>query len=282
MKTNIPKNIYCLIGRDISRSLSPIIHNVAFKELGISAYYVTFDIDRKDVKNIFWGIKASGIKGGNITMPYKTLCIKYMDLIDIHAARIGAVNTFVNVNGVLKGYNTDGVGAKLALERFTIVDGKRILILGAGGAASAIAYTLAPVVSELTILNRNVQKAQSIASRLINSGPQIKVGKLNHGNLKWEIRDSDILINATSVGFKSDISPIPKELLTSSLTVFDIVYTPIKTRLLRDAESLGCLTIDGLWMLIYQGAEAFRLWTYKYPPIEVMRKAALEAIDDEG
>jgi shikimate dehydrogenase len=246
--------------------------------LGINGIYVAFDVDRRNLADAVNGIRALGIRGANVTMPFKKEVVKYLDALDVSAHLCCAVNTIVNVNSVLTGYNTDGEGALKALDRFTIVDGKKVLLLGAGGAGSAIASALIDRISDLIILNRDVSKAHRLVERLGRREGKVKARKLSYTNLEREIKDSDILINATSIGFKNDVSPVPRRLLRPSLVVMDIVYAPLRTRLLRYAEEEGCVAIDGLWMLIYQGAESFRIWTGVYPPIEVMRKAALRGV----
>ena len=273
--------VCCLIGKPVRHSLSPVIHNAAFKELNLNYVYVAFNVERDSLKAAINGIRSLGIRGANVTMPYKTEVIEYLDIIDDNAREIGAVNTIVNDNGVLKGYNTDGIGALRAIKRFTSIEGRKILLIGAGGAGRAIATELSKYASELVILNRTVSKATEIALKLSKKGYKVRGEALSRRNIEREIRKVDLIINATPIGMKGVISgsPVPKELLSPDIVVFDIVYEPLETELLQYAKSMGCLTIDGLWMLIYQAAEAFKLWTNKEVPVEVMRKAALEVLE---
>ena len=273
--------VCCLIGKPVSHSLSPVIHNAAFRELNLNYIYVAFNVERDSLKTAIRGIKSLGIRGVNVTMPHKTEVIEYIDVVDDNAREIRAVNTIVNDNGILKGYNTDGIGALKAIKRFTSIEGRRILLIGAGGAGRAIATELSKYASELIILNRTVSKAAEIALKLSKKGYKVRGRGLNRRIIEREIKKVDLIINATPIGMKEVVSssPVPKELLSPDMVVFDIVYEPLETELLQYAKSLGCLTIDGLWMLIYQAAEAFKLWTDKEAPIEVMRKAALEVLE---
>ena len=270
--------VLCLIGKPVKHSLSPIIHNVALNDLNLNYVYVAFEIEENQLENAIKGIKALGIKGANVTMPYKTEVFKYLDELSEDAKEIGAVNTILNEDGVLKGYNTDGIGALRALEKFTELDDKKVILLGAGGAAKAIAVTISKKISEITILNRTERKAVEIALKLKEKGFNAKALKLNSKNLRNEIKSAHILINATSVGMNSNESPVPKHLLKPGLVVFDIVYSPLETKLLKNAREKDCITIDGLWMLIYQGAESFKIWTGFYPNVQLMRDAALKMV----
>jgi len=275
---NSKTKVLCLIGKPVKHSLSPIIHNVALNDLNLNYVYVAFEIEENQLENAIKGIKALGIKGANVTMPYKTEVFKYLDELSEDAKEIGAVNTILNEDGVLKGYNTDGIGALRALEKFTELNDKKVILLGAGGAAKAIAVTISKKISEITILNRTERKAVEIALKLKEKGFNAKALKLNSKNLRNEIKSAHILINATSVGMNSNESPVPKHLLKPGLVVFDIVYSPLETKLLKNAREKDCITIDGLWMLIYQGAESFKIWTGFYPNVQLMRDAALKMV----
>ncbi len=273
--------VLCLIGKPVRHSLSPVMHNAAIRALNLNFVYVAFEVEPQDLGKAVEGIRSLGIGGANVTMPHKIEVVKYLDEVSEDARKIGAVNTIVNEGGTLKGYNTDGVGALKSLEMFTDVDGKKVVLLGAGGAARAIAYTLSGRVSELAILNRTEEKAVNLARNLANNGSTVRGMRLSVRNLENELRDADILINATSVGMESNESLVPEHLLRPGLVVFDIVYRPLHTKLLRDAMKAGCTTIDGLWMLVLQGAESFKLWTGHYPDIRIMRNAALKALGVE-
>lgn len=270
--------VLCLIGKPVKHSLSPIIHNVALNDFNLNYVYVAFEIKENQLKNVIKGIKALGIRGANVTTPYKVEVIKHLDELSEDVKEIGAVNTILNRNGILRGYNTDGIGALRALEKFTELDDKKVILLGAGGAAKAIAVTISKKISEITILNRTERKAVEIVLKLKEKDFNAKSLKLNSKNLENEIKSSHILINATSVGMNSSKSLVPKRLLKPDLVVFDIVYSPLETRLLKDAREKGCITVDGLWMLVYQGAESFKIWTGFYPNVQLMRDAALKMV----
>jgi len=220
--------------------------------------------------------------GLNITIPHKLGVLKYLDHLDEDASCIGAVNTVANRDGRLYGYNTDGIGALRALEQNgVIIKGKRAALMGAGGASRAIAFKLSDHVKSLTILNRTTPRAASLAQSLKrHKNIEVNVRKLTEENLREILRETDILINATSVGMWPNINatPVGEGLLSPGLTVFDIIYNPIQTRLLHDASKKGCRVIRGVDMLVYQGAEAFELWTGMNAPIEIMRNAVMKAL----
>jgi shikimate dehydrogenase len=264
--------ICCLIGDPIEHSLSPLIHNAGYEALGINYVYVPFQV--KDIKQAIEGIRKLGIRGASITLPYKTKALKYLDRLDPRAEEIGAVNTIVNDEGVLTGYNTDGDGALKALEEVTRLSGKKAVLIGSGGAASAIALGLKDNGAELVILNRTEDKARKLAE---------KVNAEGFGSLKKlsEISSADILINATSVGMSPKIkeSIIPKEFLHNKLTVFDIVYNPKETRLLVEARERGCAIVYGYKMLLYQAARQFELFTGLQPPLPAMESALTQALE---
>jgi len=264
--------ICCLIGDPIEHSLSPLIHNAGYQALGIDYVYVPFQV--KDIKPAIDGIRKLGIRGASITLPHKTSAIKYIDKFDHTAEAIGAVNTIVNDEGVLTGYNTDGDGALKALEEVTRLSGKKAVLIGSGGAASAIALGLKDNGAKLVILNRTEDKARKLAK---------KVNAEGSGSLKKlaEISSADILINATSVGMSPKInqSIIPKELLHNRLTVFDIVYNPKETRLLVEARERGCAVVYGYKMLLYQAALQFELFTGLKAPLKAMESVLTQALE---
>jgi shikimate dehydrogenase len=264
--------ICCLIGDPIEHSLSPLIHNAGYQALDIDYVYVPFQV--KDIKPAIDSIRKLGIRGASITLPYKVEALKYLDRLDPRAEEIGAVNTIVNDNGVLTGYNTDGDGALKALEEITSLNGKKVVLIGSGGAASAIALGLKDNGVKLVILNRTEDKARKLAQ---------KVNAEGFGSLKKlaEISSADILINTTSVGMSPQInqSIVPKELLHNGLTVFDIVYNPKETRLLAEAREKGCAIVYGYKMLLYQAAEQFELFTERQAPLKAMESALTQALE---
>jgi shikimate dehydrogenase len=275
-----------IIGDPVDHSLSPSMHNAAFKELGLNLVYLAFTVRSKDLRNAILGAKSLGIKGLNVTMPHKNEVMNYLDGLDVTAKSVGAVNTILNNQGKLVGYNTDGKGAMIALqENGVFPEKKKLVILGAGGAAQAIAHQAAHEVDELVVLNRHADKAKKLIESLPkNLGASIKSGSLSFEVQKQELETADILINATCVGMHPDneSSPVSSELLRSDLTVMDIIYNPLETKLLKDAKTVGAKVISGVEMLIYQGAVAFHIWTNCPAPIDVMRKAALTELKKRG
>jgi shikimate dehydrogenase len=262
------------------------MHNAAFKELGLNIVYVAFTVTAKELKTAISGAKTMGLKGVNVTMPHKNAVINYLDEVDATAKNIGAVNTILSNNGRLIGYNTDGNGAMIALqENGVCTEETKLVLLGAGGAAKAIAYQAAQDVKELVILNRTPDKAKKLAEMIPKSfGAKIKGGVLSSELLKKELETGDILINSTSVGMHPNVdrSPVPADLLSSDLCVMDIIYNPLETKFLKDAKSAGANVVSGLEMLIYQGAVAFEIWTNCPAPVDVMRKAALNQLKKQG
>ena len=273
--------VCAIIGDPVQHSLSPVIHNAAFNEVGLNLVYVAFNVGVTELKDAILGAKTLGIHGLNITMPHKHSVMNYLDKINMTAKNIGAVNTILNKNGILIGYNTDGAGAMLALKENGIcTEEKKLVLLGAGGAAKAIAYQAAQEVEELVILNRTVEKAKQLAKILHSFNAKV-IGKMLSNNVLYkELTTANILVNATSVGMYPDNnnSPVPSDLLTSDLCVMDIIYNPLNTKLLNDAKCAGAKTITGVDMLIYQGAVAFEIWTKCTAPVEVMKKAALNEL----
>lgn len=273
-----------LIGDPVEHSLSPCLQNAAFKHYGLDFIYVAFRVKQENLRDAIQGLRSLGIHGLNVTMPHKINVIQYLDDLDATAKIIGSVNTILNRNGKLIGYTTDGAGALKAL-RYHGVDpsGKKIVILGAGGASRSVSLTLAKEAKELVILNRTLSKAERLAEELkalYEYGTVIKADELNSQNVKREMADANILINATSIGMRPNdgSTPIDSALLRSDLVVFDLVYEPLETRLLIEAKKRRATTIDGLTMLVFQGAVSFEIWTGRTAPFKVMMKAAYKSI----
>lgn len=273
-----------IIGDPIEHTLSPVMQNAAFREMGLDYIYLPFKVAEGNLSEAIDGLRALNMAGTNVTIPHKVVVIPLLDDIDGLAGYIGAVNTIVNQGGSLKGYNTDASGFYQALTANKIeVSKKKIVILGAGGASRAIAFILADKGAELTILNRSLDSAQTIAERVFQAlRTEIKVGKLTVKNLEPVLDEADILVNTTSLGMSPYLTetPVPARLLKKELVVFDIIYNPLKTRLIKEAEKEGARVLNGLEMLVRQGAAAFELWTGLKAPIEVMRKAARDAMEE--
>jgi shikimate dehydrogenase len=271
-----------VIGDPIEHTLSPTMHNAAFNHLRLDFVFLAFRVKAAELENAMRGMRGLGIHGLNVTMPHKIAVAKYLDEVDPTAKFLGSVNTILNEDGRLLGFNTDGVGALKALRENSVnPDGKKLLLLGAGGAAKAIAYALAKEVGELCVLNRASEKAKELSEVLSRTfGKKIVGDALSSGAIQRNLQDSDILINATSVGMHPNISQslVAPQWLKSDLCVMDIVYNPVETKLVKDAKAAGAHVVSGVEMLLYQGAASFEIWTGVSAPIEVMRKAALNKL----
>jgi shikimate dehydrogenase len=258
------------------------MHNAAFNHLRLDFVFLAFRVKAAELENAMRGMRGLGIHGLNVTMPHKIAVAKYLDEVDPTAKFLGSVNTILNEDGRLLGFNTDGVGALKALRENSVnPDGKKLLLLGAGGAAKAIAYALAKEVGELCVLNRASEKAKELSEVLSRTfGKKIVGDALSSGAIQRNLQDSDILINATSVGMHPNISQslVAPQWLKSDLCVMDIVYNPVETKLVKDAKAAGAHVVSGVEMLLYQGAASFEIWTGVSAPIEVMRKAALNKL----
>jgi len=273
-----------LIGDPVEHSMSPAMQNAAFRKLELDYIYVPFRVKSTELGQAIAGMRALNIRGLNVTAPHKVAVVQFLDELDHLAEKIGAVNTIVNDDGVLTGYNTDATGFLQALlEREIEPAGKRVVILGAGGAARAIAFILAERGATLVILNRALELdwAEELALRLSATfNKKIEALALNQENLMPALDKADILVNATSVGMAPIVNetPVPADLLHPNLIVYDIVYNPVKTRLLREAEVVGASTIGGVDMLVWQGALAFEKWTSVKAPAELMKREALRLL----
>jgi shikimate dehydrogenase len=268
-----------VIGDPIEHTLSPTMHNSAFKHLKLGFVFLAFRVKATELEDAIRGMRGLGIRGLNVTMPHKTAVTKYLDEVDPTAKLLGSVNTILNDDGRLLGFNTDGVGALKALrENGANPNGKKLLLLGAGGAAKAIAFALASEVKELCILNRASEKAKELAEALSRTfGKKVVGDSLSPSLIRKNLHDSGMLINATSVGMHPNTSQslVAPQWLKPDLCVMDIVYNPVETKLAKDAKAVGANVISGVEMLLYQGAASFEIWTGCSAPIEVMRKAAL-------
>jgi len=250
---------------------SPRMHNAAYRALGIDAAYLAFDVPPDQLRAAISGIRALGLRQLAVSIPHKVEVMQYLDEIDEQAQRIGAVNTVTLSAGRLLGSNTDWIGSNRALERETSLAGKQAVVLGAGGAARAIVFGLIAQGAKVRVLNRTVERAQSLAEDLSAEG----AGSLaDLGELAY-----DVLVNATSIGLRSDTSPVPAEQLRADAVIMDAVYDPEETRLLREARERGAIPIQGKWMLIHQAAEQLRAWTGEEAPIEVLEKAFDDSYD---
>ena len=274
-------NIVGLIGNPVEHSFSPQMHNAAFKALNLDYAYVAFDVNPANLKTAISGAKSLNIKGFNVTIPHKINVINYLNTLDDIAKLIGAVNTIDFKN--LKGYNTDGIGAIKAIEEIDSVKNKNIVIAGAGGASRAISFYLAKYgADKITILNRNIDKAKNLANDILNSNliEDIKTDSISQIN--DYLNDSDILINTTPVGMSPNINDKPiatADNMHDDLIVFDAVYNPNETVLLKEAIKANAKPVYGIKMLLYQGAESFKIWTGQNPPIDVMEEILIKTLN---
>jgi shikimate dehydrogenase len=278
------KRVFGVFGDPISHSLSPAMHNAAFSALGMDCIYHAFRVRQEKLEKAILGAEAMDFGGLNLTVPLKEAALK-LDCIkpDPLAKRIGAINTIVfEKAGEMTGYNTDGLGAKQALLDAAVeIRGSKIVIAGAGGAARAISFQLAADGADITVINRTEERAIELARDI--SDAALHPGKISGAGisgLKSLLKEADVLINTTTLGMhpNTDTAIATAEELHPDMTVFDIVYNPLETRLLREAKIAGSKTVSGILMLVYQGAEAFRLWTGIEPPVELMKKTVLEAL----
>lgn len=267
-------DVYGLIGNPVGHSLSPPMHEAAYEYLDIDARYVTFEPPKDAAAAAVNSANTLGIAGLNVTIPFKQDVLPAVEPDEL-AAQIGAVNTIVfgEEDSDVTGHNTDASGVIRALEHHDVSLTGRAVVVGAGGAGRAVAFALAHEGINVDIVNRTVERAESLAADMTQES--LAGTAEGHGLDATEsvVPSADLLINATSVGMEEDRSPVPASSLHGDLTVLDAVYSPIETRLLQDAGDAGALTIDGAWMLLYQGVEAFERWTGETAPVDVMNEA---------
>ncbi|MEA1935517.1 MAG: shikimate dehydrogenase [Thermodesulfobacteriota bacterium] len=261
--------IFALFGNPTGQSLSPLMHNAAYSKMEIDACYVSFCVE--NIENAVRGIRGLNICGVSVTIPFKTTVMEYLDEIDDSALKIGAVNTILNRNGRLTGHNTDWMGLTTALKESMEIEGKNFVILGAGGTARSAVYAILNEGGIPIILNRTIEKGKKLAAEF--------------GCESYHIDDiekikADCLINTTPVGMTPDTgkSPVENNILTNFKCVMDVIYNPLRTKLLKNAEKAGCTVLSGLDMFVHQGAEQIKMWTGIEPPREFMRQIVLEKL----
>jgi shikimate dehydrogenase len=277
--------VFGVIGNPIEHSLSPIIQNAAFAASKLDSAFLAFKVKSAELGKALDGVRALEIQGLNVTMPHKTEILSFLDEVDQTAKLLKAVNTVKNEDGKLFGFNTDGVGAMAALrENGVELKGKKVMLLGAGGAARAIGFALAEQAGELSILNRSIQPAAELADLVYQKfNSKVFAYALSPLTVRGALVDADLLINATSVGMEPNAndSLVDPKWLKPDLSVMDIVYNPIETKLAKNAKKAGAKVVGGVEMLIYQGAASFEIWTGLKAPVEVMREAALNYLRKE-
>ncbi len=271
--------IYGIFGWPISHTASPAMHNAAFKYLGINSIYVPFYVTPENIKKAINSIIPMGISGVNVTVPYKEIAFKLVDEVSREARLIGAVNTIVVKGDTLIGHNTDAQGFLKSIRHDGRIDPYRkdVLLLGSGGAARAVAIQLAlKDVKSMVIANRTLSRAKRLAFYIKRYFPKIEIAPISLKNeaVNNALERADILINTTSCGMKkADPLLVNQSLLRGDIVVYDLIYKPKETKLLKEARRRGSRAVNGFGMLLYQGAAAFEIWTGKKAPIEVMRKA---------
>ncbi|MBI3807039.1 MAG: shikimate dehydrogenase [Nitrospirae bacterium] len=265
-----------VIGNPVEHSLSPAIHNAAFQKLGLNFVYLAFRVEA--IGDAIKGLRALGnFRGASVTIPHKVAAVPFLDSVEPTARHIGAINTIVAAGGTLTGYNTDATGALRALrEGVVALKGQRVVMLGSGGAARAIAFALGtePGIEHLTILGIDEQERAALAQDLRSKTEiTIRESTLDADALQKVLPDAHVLIHCTPIGMSPKVheTSVPATLLHAGLTVMDIVYNPRDTRLLKDAKAAGCRVIPGLEMFLHQAAAQFELWTDQAAPTDVMR-----------
>ncbi|MCD8511101.1 MAG: shikimate dehydrogenase [Bacillus sp. (in: Bacteria)] len=276
------KQVLGVIGYPIKHSLSPQMHNAAFEALELEMTYHAFEVSPDRLQEAIIGLKGLGLRGLNVTIPHKVNVIPFLDEIDELAKEIGAVNTIVNYNGILKGYNTDGEGFLHSLLGFISGNLKEmsVLIIGAGGAAKAVALTMAKHgLKHITIANRTLSKGEELAASCGNYAPSSSVSILDGEKM---INQFDIIINTTSIGMiNKDEIPISLDRLRNNGNVFicDLIYTPMETRFLQEGQKRGAKVMNGLGMFINQGAIAFEHWTGQKAPVPIMKETVVKHLE---
>lgn len=272
-----------VMGDPIAHSKSPAMHNAALLAAGVNGIYMPLHVLPDQLEAAVRGIVALGYRGVNVTIPHKEQVMQYLDVIDESARLIGAVNTIVNEGGTLTGYNTDGIGYVRSLKEEAVPElaGKRIAVLGAGGAARGVIYALALEKPEhIHILNRTADRAIVLASDLRGHG----LGEISGSGMEEVanvLATADIVINTTSAGMHPHVDDVPVDpsLIREGAAVSDLIYNPLETRLLRESRMRGCTVHGGLGMFVYQGAVAFEHWLGIPAPVETMRRAVLNSFE---
>ena len=275
--------VFGVIGHPVGHSLSPVMHNAAIESLDLDYVYVPFDVPPEKLEAAIEGIRALGIAGVNITVPHKEAVIPFLDELEQEASEIGSVNTVTNLNGKLIGQSTDGPGFIRSLaESGCYPRGRNAVVLGAGGAGRAITFSLVRNGAKVALFDMDVKRAMQLVDDINVKCTECEVGSVHlvhsqESELEAAVASADILVKCTPVGMHPNVDkiPIPPEWLRRDHIVFDLVYNPIRTKILKAAESAGALAISGVKMLVYQGALSFRTWTGIDPPVDIMEDAVI-------
>lgn len=285
MDKKFPARIYGLLGYPVKHSLSPAMHNAAFKALNINAEYRLFEVKAQDLDSFLHTLSQKNICGLNVTVPYKEKVLDFvtLDRESFYLRQIKAVNTIVLRDGIWKGFNSDIAGFARHLGEDFISRGKKTAILGAGGAARAVAYVLAnSAAQEIKIFDIDGSKSKNVADMIKGIFPAFNISAVSNID-ELELEDKDLLVNATPVGLnETDPCPVSEDKLHKNLFVYDLIYNPAETKLLSAAKSVGAKVDNGLGMLLYQGMLSFEIWTNKVAPESVMRKSLQEELKNAG
>ena len=267
-------DVYALIGNPVGHSLSPVMHNSAYRDMDLNARYVSFCV--KDLENAILGIRALDIKGVSVTIPHKVEVMKYLDEVDEESRKIGAVNTIINNNGRLLGANTDWMGVVRTLQEAVDIKDRTFLILGVGGTALAALFGIIREGGLPVIVNRPEEEETGRKIARLWDCPFYRLSEI--GQLRM-----DFLMNTTPVGMYPNVeqSPVSPEILGNFRWVMDVIYNPYKTKLLRDAEKAGCGVLSGLDMFVHQGAEQIKLWTGREPNLALMREVVKNRLTND-
>ena len=276
-----------IIGHPIGHSISPVFQQAALDAIGFDGTYQPWDVAPDEVGEFVAGLRAPGTLGINVTVPHKEAVIPFLDEVDDWASTAGAVNTIVNRDGRLTGYNTDGIGFLRALREGADFEprGRDVLVLGAGGSARGVVYALARVgVAQMFIANRTLERAEGLAALSVDSGAAAEA--LSLSDAPGAAREVALIVNCTSMGMvhgpDEDGTPLSAADIPSNALVNDLVYNPLETPLLREAAKSGAATLGGIPMLVYQGAASFEMWTEQDAPVAVMLEAATAAMRARG
>ncbi|MEM1584265.1 MAG: shikimate dehydrogenase [Nitrososphaerota archaeon] len=283
MEIDSETKLCCLIGHPVKHSISPLLHNTAFKQLGLKMVYLAFDVEPRYLSRVVKGLKSLNVAGFNVTIPHKVSIMRLLDVIDSTSMETKAVNTVALKDGKLIGYNTDIEGVKRSLiDSNCMLDG-RALVIGAGGAARAAIVALKELgVKEIVIANRSIWRAATLVRIFKDEG--LKMKSVNLYEAKRYSRASSIIINATPIGMwpYMDETPLSSNDIPRNSVVLDLVYNPLKTKLLEEAEKAGAETISGLKPLIEQAVKAFEIWTGFQPPKDTLWRIGEEALRRRG
>ena len=264
---------YCIIGDPIDHSLSPAIHNAAFTTLGLNCSYIAFRVQEGQLKNSMDSLRAINIGGFNVTMPHKVAVLDYVDSSDKIVGMVGAANTVNNEDGKFYAYNTDVVGFIEPLHQRKIdLNGYEVLILGAGGAARAVAVALSQEkgISKINIVNRNIDRSTNLANLINKLG--LRANIISNDDIQKIAFRSNLIVNTTPLGMKNEESLIKSSSISKESIVYDIVYKPIETKLLENAKTVGAQVVYGYEMLLEQAIASFKIWFRVDPPIVSMKK----------